>query len=137
MVQPSPYTSQYCRSDMVLVALHAVEADYTLVFFAAGGNHAPSWNWVWKAYRSLNRKYRKNLKQLVSNMAMLRRIWGEISNGCLYSTSYTLHSSPKVSNCIGMIGCHYLTCKLTPSVVFPGWRHYQVCHHIASIFPTF
>ncbi|KAF8811575.1 Rho GTPase activation protein [Phlegmacium glaucopus] len=41
-----------------------VEADYTVVFFAAGGNHAPSWNWVWKAYRSLNRKYRKNLKQL-------------------------------------------------------------------------
>ena len=43
----------------------AVEADYTVVFFAAGGKHAPSWNWVWKAYRSLNRKYRKNLKQLV------------------------------------------------------------------------
>ncbi|KAF9013087.1 hypothetical protein BDQ17DRAFT_1396266 [Cyathus striatus] len=41
-----------------------VEADYTVVFFAAGGRHAPSWNWVWKAYRSLKRKYRKNLKQL-------------------------------------------------------------------------
>ena len=42
-----------------------VEADYTVIFFATGSNHAPSWNWVWKAYRSLNRKYRKNLKQLV------------------------------------------------------------------------
>ncbi|KAF4622638.1 hypothetical protein D9613_009243 [Agrocybe pediades] len=41
-----------------------VEADYTVVFFAAGSKHAPSWNWVWKAYRSLKRKYRKNLKQL-------------------------------------------------------------------------
>jgi hypothetical protein len=42
-----------------------VESDYTVVFFAAGGRYAPSWNWVWKAYRSLSRKYRKNLKRLV------------------------------------------------------------------------
>ncbi|KAF9240270.1 divergent CRAL/TRIO domain-containing protein [Melanogaster broomeanus] len=41
-----------------------VESDYTVVFFAAGGKYAPSWNWVWKAYRSLSRKYRKNLKRL-------------------------------------------------------------------------
>jgi Rho GTPase-activating protein 1 len=41
-----------------------VESDYTVVFFAAGARHAPSWNWVWKAYRSLSRKYRKNLKRL-------------------------------------------------------------------------
>ncbi|KLO09943.1 RhoGAP-domain-containing protein [Schizopora paradoxa] len=41
-----------------------VESDYTVVFFAAGGRNTPSWNWVWKAYRSLNRKYRKNLKRL-------------------------------------------------------------------------
>ncbi|KNZ76871.1 Rho GTPase-activating protein 1 [Termitomyces sp. J132] len=41
-----------------------VESDYTVVFFAAGGRHAPGWNWVWKAYRNLSRKYRKNLKQL-------------------------------------------------------------------------
>lgn len=41
-----------------------VEADYTVIFFAAGGKHTPGWNWVWKAYRSLSRKYRKNLKQL-------------------------------------------------------------------------
>ncbi|KAF9451830.1 hypothetical protein P691DRAFT_723220 [Macrolepiota fuliginosa MF-IS2] len=41
-----------------------VESDYTVVFFAAGGGHTPGWNWVWKAYRSLSRKYRKNLKQL-------------------------------------------------------------------------
>ncbi|KIJ17595.1 hypothetical protein PAXINDRAFT_167607 [Paxillus involutus ATCC 200175] len=41
-----------------------VESDYTVVFFATGGRHAPNWNWVWKAYRSLSRKYRKNLKRL-------------------------------------------------------------------------
>ncbi|KAG1882797.1 hypothetical protein F4604DRAFT_1879434 [Suillus subluteus] len=42
-----------------------VESDYTVVFFAAGGRHAPNWSWVWKAYRSLSRKYRKNLKRLL------------------------------------------------------------------------
>ncbi|KAI3604071.1 rho gtpase-activating protein 8 [Moniliophthora roreri] len=41
-----------------------VESDYTVVFFAAGAKHNPGWNWVWKAYRSLSRKYRKNLKRL-------------------------------------------------------------------------
>ncbi|TFK52404.1 CDC42 rho GTPase-activating protein [Heliocybe sulcata] len=41
-----------------------VESDYTVVFFAAGGRHNPGWNWVWKAYRGLSRKYRKNLKRL-------------------------------------------------------------------------
>ena len=46
---------------------HIVESDYTVVFFAAGGRHTPGWNWVWKAYRSLSRKYRKNLKKLVSD----------------------------------------------------------------------
>ncbi|KAJ7194233.1 hypothetical protein GGX14DRAFT_476661 [Mycena pura] len=41
-----------------------VESDYAVVFFAAGVKHTPGWNWVWKAYRSLSRKYRKNLKRL-------------------------------------------------------------------------
>ncbi|KAG8968694.1 hypothetical protein FRC03_006441 [Tulasnella sp. 419] len=41
-----------------------VENDYTVVFLTAGGRYTPGWNWVWKAYRSLNRKYRKNLKRL-------------------------------------------------------------------------
>ncbi|KAF8992208.1 hypothetical protein BDZ89DRAFT_141317, partial [Hymenopellis radicata] len=41
-----------------------VEADYTVIFFAAGSRHTPGWNWVWKAYRGLNRNYRKNLKRL-------------------------------------------------------------------------
>ena len=79
---------------MILIVLHAVEADYTVVFFAAGGKHAPSWNWVWKAYRSLNRKYRKNLKKLVRNMTLSPI---HVSNEYLDSSSCILHSSPKVS----------------------------------------
>ncbi|KDR83028.1 hypothetical protein GALMADRAFT_238784 [Galerina marginata CBS 339.88] len=63
---PDPQTVSY---DLLLARILSyldlyVEADYTVVFFAAGSKHAPSWNWVWKAYRSLSRKYRKNLKQL-------------------------------------------------------------------------
>ncbi|KAF8886243.1 divergent CRAL/TRIO domain-containing protein [Gymnopilus junonius] len=63
---PDPQTVSY---DLLLSRILSyldlyVEADYTVVFFAAGSKHAPSWNWVWKAYRSLSRKYRKNLKQL-------------------------------------------------------------------------
>ncbi|KAH9986621.1 hypothetical protein BJV77DRAFT_1145577 [Russula vinacea] len=41
-----------------------VESDYAVVFFAAGSKYTPGWNWMWKAYRSLSRKYRKNLKRL-------------------------------------------------------------------------
>ncbi|KZV83435.1 hypothetical protein EXIGLDRAFT_701436 [Exidia glandulosa HHB12029] len=41
-----------------------VESDYTVVFFAAGNKHTPGWNWIWRAYRSLSRKYRKHLKKL-------------------------------------------------------------------------
>lgn len=41
-----------------------VESDYTVVFLASGGRHTPPWNWVWKAYRGLSKKYRKNLKKL-------------------------------------------------------------------------
>ena len=94
MVHPSLYNSQITRSNMVLVSLHAVEADYTVVFFAAGGKHAPSWNWVWKAYRSLNRKYRKNLKQLVGKLSFFHSL---LTNEYLDSTSYILHFFPKVS----------------------------------------
>ncbi|KZS96085.1 Rho GTPase activation protein [Sistotremastrum niveocremeum HHB9708] len=41
-----------------------VESDYTVVLLAAGSQHQPPWSWVWQAYRTLNRKYRKNLKRL-------------------------------------------------------------------------
>ncbi|GJE90264.1 RhoGAP-domain-containing protein [Phanerochaete sordida] len=64
---PDPKEVDY---DMLLSRILAyldlyVESDYTVVFFAAGGRHRPGWDWVWKAYRSLSRKYRKNLKRLL------------------------------------------------------------------------
>ncbi|TCD61399.1 hypothetical protein EIP91_008520, partial [Steccherinum ochraceum] len=63
---PDPREVSY---DQLLVRILAylnlyVESDYTVVFLAAGGRNTPGWNWVWKAYRSLSRKYRKNLKRL-------------------------------------------------------------------------
>ncbi|KDN39681.1 RhoGAP-domain-containing protein, partial [Tilletiaria anomala UBC 951] len=41
-----------------------VENDYTILYLAGGGKHRPGWNWMWKAYRRLGRKFRKNLKKL-------------------------------------------------------------------------
>lgn len=41
-----------------------VENDYTVVYFAAGGHHRPGWSWIWRAYRRLDRRFRKNLKKL-------------------------------------------------------------------------
>ncbi|KAJ1974698.1 hypothetical protein H4R35_003490 [Dimargaris xerosporica] len=41
-----------------------VENDYTVVLFASGAKHRPGWTWLFKAYRSLSRKYKKNLKNL-------------------------------------------------------------------------
>ena len=52
--------------------LAPVESDYTVIFFAAGCQYSPSLNWIRKAYRSLSRKYRKNLKKLVSAMSRLK-----------------------------------------------------------------
>lgn len=41
-----------------------VENDYTVIYFAGGGRHRPGWNWIWRAYKRLDRKFRKNLKKL-------------------------------------------------------------------------
>ena len=41
-----------------------VENDYTVIYFAGGGHHRPGWNWIWRAYRRLDRRFRKNLKRL-------------------------------------------------------------------------
>ncbi|KAE8222937.1 hypothetical protein CF319_g3949 [Tilletia indica] len=41
-----------------------VETDYTLIYFASGGKHAVRWSWIWKTYRRIGRKFRKNLKRL-------------------------------------------------------------------------
>jgi len=41
------------------------ESDYTVVLFAAGSRYQVPWTWLWKAYRNLGRKFRKNLKRMV------------------------------------------------------------------------
>ncbi|KAI9025289.1 Rho GTPase activation protein [Phycomyces nitens] len=41
-----------------------VESDYVLVFFSSPAKFRPSWLWLLQAYRSLDRKYKKNLKAL-------------------------------------------------------------------------
>ena len=64
-VDRSEFTLPGFETERVLLT---VEADYSVVFLAAGGRHNPGWPWIWKAYRSLSRKYRKNLKKLVSTI---------------------------------------------------------------------
>jgi hypothetical protein len=76
-------------------AVYLVESDYTVVFFAAGSKYTPGWNWMWKAYRSLSRKYRKNLKRLV---CVLPDSWARTLTGIpITSISCTLISSLRVS----------------------------------------
>ncbi|KAJ2964406.1 hypothetical protein NQZ79_g601 [Umbelopsis isabellina] len=41
-----------------------VENDYVLVFLAAPAQYRPPWMWLLKAYRALDRRYKKNLKAL-------------------------------------------------------------------------
>ncbi|CAG8661628.1 9231_t:CDS:2, partial [Scutellospora calospora] len=41
-----------------------VESDYTVVLFAGGAKYNPGWTWMFRAYKSLSRKYKKNLKSL-------------------------------------------------------------------------
>ena len=72
-----------------------MESDYTVVFFAAGSKYTPGWNWMWKAYRSLSRKYRKNLKRLVRGLPnLLARV---LISSSIPSILCTLISSLKVS----------------------------------------
>lgn len=96
------------------------ESDYTVVFFAAGGHHTPSWNWVWKAYRSLSRKYRKNLKRLVRSIACtpLPNFWFELA----YSILCTRLSFRKV-RCFILINVRLFT--PSPSALFACWYNYQ------------
>ncbi|KAF9346132.1 hypothetical protein BGX34_004161, partial [Mortierella sp. NVP85] len=41
-----------------------VENDYTVVMFSGGARYRPGWKWLFRAYRSLGRRYKKNLKAL-------------------------------------------------------------------------
>ncbi|CAO3584478.1 unnamed protein product [Absidia cylindrospora] len=57
---PNPATIDY---DLILTD-EFVENDYVLVFFSSPAKYRPSWLWLLKAYRELDRRYKKNLKAL-------------------------------------------------------------------------
>lgn len=56
-----------------------VENDYCLVYFHHGLNstNKPSLNWLWKANRLFDRKYKKNLKALylIHPTRFIRFVW--------------------------------------------------------------
>ncbi|KAJ2642842.1 hypothetical protein GGF44_001459 [Coemansia sp. RSA 1694] len=63
---PSPAKVDYDRLlNLIIFRLDQfVESDYTVVMLTSGAQHNPSWNWLTKAYRRLDRKYRKNVKRV-------------------------------------------------------------------------
>ncbi|KAJ1888552.1 hypothetical protein LPJ66_008515 [Kickxella alabastrina] len=63
---PSPREVDYDRLlNLIIFRLDEfVESDYTVVMFTSGAQHNPGWNWMTKAYRRLDRKYRKNVKNV-------------------------------------------------------------------------
>jgi Divergent CRAL/TRIO domain len=77
---------------------YLVESDYTVVFFAAGSKYTPGWNWMWKAYRSLSRKYRKNLKRLVCKPPLSLDV--TLTSLRIFSILCILTFSQKVSFCL-------------------------------------
>ncbi|CAO3617267.1 unnamed protein product [Cunninghamella echinulata] len=63
---PNPDTFDY---DLILAFIltrldEFVESDYVLIFFSSPARYRPSWLWLIKAYRALDRRYKKNLKAL-------------------------------------------------------------------------
>ena len=77
--------------DLILAKLREyVENDYILVFFNSPIVNKPSLLWMIKAYRSLNRSYRKNLKRLI---VVHPTFWAR-----LLMDSMKSFISPKVNN---------------------------------------
>ncbi|KAI7907368.1 Rho GTPase activation protein [Cokeromyces recurvatus] len=80
---PNPDIYDY---DLILSFLVArldefVENDYVLVFFSSPAKHRPGWMWLLKAYRLLDRKYKKNLKALyVVHLSTTYRIIFDLAN---------------------------------------------------------
>ncbi|KAI7854207.1 Rho GTPase activation protein [Circinella umbellata] len=74
---PNPDTINY---DLIL-ADEFVENDYVLVFFSSPAQFRPPWMWLLKAYRALDRKYKKNLKALyVLHLNRTYRIIFDLAN---------------------------------------------------------
>ncbi|KAJ1724426.1 hypothetical protein LPJ53_001326 [Coemansia erecta] len=63
---PSPRDVDYDRLlNLIIFRLDEfVESDYTVVMLTSGAKHSPGWNWMTKAYRRLDRKYRKHVKNV-------------------------------------------------------------------------
>ncbi|KAI9277121.1 Rho GTPase activation protein [Phascolomyces articulosus] len=80
---PNPDTINY---DLILAFILArldefVENDYVLIFFSSPALYRPPWMWLLKAYRSLDRKYKKNLKALyVLHLNRTYRIIFDLAN---------------------------------------------------------
>ncbi|KAI8144899.1 Rho GTPase activation protein [Fennellomyces sp. T-0311] len=80
---PNPDTINY---DLILAFILArldefVENDYVLVFFSSPAQFRPPWMWLLKAYRALDRKYKKNLKALyVLHLNRTYRIIFDLAN---------------------------------------------------------
>ncbi|CEP11966.1 hypothetical protein [Parasitella parasitica] len=74
---PNPDVYDY---DLIL-SDEFVENDYVLVFFSSPARYRPGWMWLLKAYRSLDRKYKKNLKALyVVHLTRTYRIVFDLAN---------------------------------------------------------
>ncbi|CAO0797743.1 unnamed protein product [Mucor circinelloides] len=80
---PNPDVYDY---DLILSFILArldefVENDYVLVFFSSPARYRPGWMWLLRAYRSLDRKYKKNLKALyVVHLTRTYRIIFDLAN---------------------------------------------------------
>ncbi|ORX71671.1 RhoGAP-domain-containing protein, partial [Linderina pennispora] len=63
---PNPQVVDYDRLlNLIIFRLDEfVENDYTVVLFTSGAKFNPGWNWLSKAYKRLDRKYRKNVKSV-------------------------------------------------------------------------
>ncbi|KAG1150458.1 hypothetical protein G6F38_002031 [Rhizopus arrhizus] len=80
---PDPEIYDY---DLILSFIMArldefVENDYVLIFFSSPARYRPGWFWLLKAYRSLDRKYKKNLKALyVVHLTRMYRLVFDFAN---------------------------------------------------------
>ncbi|KAJ2157541.1 hypothetical protein GGF46_004430 [Coemansia sp. RSA 552] len=63
---PDPRQVDYDRLlNLIIFRLDEfVESDYTVVMLTSGAQHSPGWGWLTKAYRRLDRKYRKHVKNV-------------------------------------------------------------------------
>ncbi|KAI8078543.1 Rho GTPase activation protein [Thamnidium elegans] len=80
---PNPDIYDY---DLILSFIMArldefVENDYVMVFFSSPARYRPGWMWLLRAYRSLDRKYKKNLKALyVVHLSRTYRLVFDLAN---------------------------------------------------------